>query len=93
VAQLPEDNKTRIRIRVARWVIFKPKIPFWGNFKGLRLENVDALYGHLEYFKAFGIFTQFGTFTVRWVHLFRFWNHAPRKIWQPWFESRHCLSF
>jgi hypothetical protein len=38
--------------RVARWFIFKPKIPIWVNFGGsLRLENVDIFYGHLEYFK------------------------------------------
>jgi hypothetical protein len=35
-------------VRVARWFVFKPKIPI---FQGLRLENVDIFYGHLEYFK------------------------------------------
>jgi hypothetical protein len=31
---------------VARWFIFKPKIPIWVNFL---LENVDIFSGHLEY--------------------------------------------
>jgi hypothetical protein len=37
--------------RVARWFIFKPKIPIWVNSEGLRLENVDIFYGHVDYFK------------------------------------------
>jgi hypothetical protein len=35
---------------VARWFLFKPKIPIWENFGGLRLENVYIFYDHLEYF-------------------------------------------
>jgi hypothetical protein len=38
--------------RVARWFAFKPKIAIWVNFGGpcvCRLENVEILYGHLEY--------------------------------------------
>jgi hypothetical protein len=30
--------------------IFKPKIPITVNLEGLRMENVDIFYGHLEYF-------------------------------------------
>jgi hypothetical protein len=26
------------------------KIPIWEKLQGLRLENVDIFYGHLEYF-------------------------------------------
>jgi hypothetical protein len=29
---------------------------FGKNFQGLRLENVDILYGHFEYCRTFGIF-------------------------------------
>jgi hypothetical protein len=36
--------------RVARWFVFKPKIPIWEKFQGLRLENVALFYGHLEYY-------------------------------------------
>jgi hypothetical protein len=39
--------------RVARWFVFKPKIPLWVNFGGpyiYVLENVCVFYGHLEYF-------------------------------------------
>jgi hypothetical protein len=35
--------------RVARWFVFKPKIPI-KKIEGLRLENVDIFYGHLEFF-------------------------------------------
>jgi hypothetical protein len=38
-----------IHFRVARWFLFKPKIPIWKILDGLRLENVDIFYGHLEY--------------------------------------------
>jgi hypothetical protein len=70
--------------RVARWFVFKPKIPIWKKFKGLKLENVDTFYGRLEYFMGiWDILRPFGTFCVHLVHFFRFWYHAARKIWQP----------
>jgi hypothetical protein len=34
--------------RVARWFVFKPKIPIWEKIQDLRLENVDIFYGHWE---------------------------------------------
>jgi hypothetical protein len=37
-------------IRVARWFLFKPKNLFGRILEGLRLENVDIFYSHLEYF-------------------------------------------
>jgi hypothetical protein len=39
--------------RVARWFVFKPKIPIWVNFKGPRVDwkmVICISYGHLEYF-------------------------------------------
>jgi hypothetical protein len=36
-----------IQSRVARWFIFKPKIPIWVNFGG---ENLGIFYDHLEIF-------------------------------------------
>jgi hypothetical protein len=36
--------------RVARWFVFKPKSQNGKKFQGLRLENLDIFYGHLEYF-------------------------------------------
>jgi hypothetical protein len=39
----------------------------------------EIFYGHLGYFMTiWHIVCSFGTF-------FRFWCHAPIKIWQPWF--------
>jgi hypothetical protein len=37
--------------RVARWFLFKPKIPIWVNLEGLRWEKVDINYHYFEYFK------------------------------------------
>jgi hypothetical protein len=49
----------------------------------------------LTYFLAIGnIFWRFGIFydhSVQFAfiwYIFRFWQHAPRKIWQPWLEYR-----
>jgi hypothetical protein len=36
-------------IRVARWFIFKPKIPIWVNFGGPWKESVGIFYDHLDY--------------------------------------------
>jgi hypothetical protein len=36
---------------VARWYVFKPKIPIWVNFGGPWNEKVVIFYGHLEYFR------------------------------------------
>jgi hypothetical protein len=62
------------------------KSHFWLFFEGIRMENVDIFYGHLEYFtEIWVILWTFGTFCVDLVHLFRFWYHVRIKIWQPWF--------
>jgi hypothetical protein len=48
--------------RVARWYIFKPKIPIWVHFVGSRngkcffLWSFGLLYGHLVYFTAIWYF-------------------------------------
>jgi hypothetical protein len=66
-------------IRVARWFIFKPKIPIWGNFGGPKVEKVEKcgyilwpfgiFYRHLGYFKTIWyILCTFGDF-------FHFWHH------------------
>jgi hypothetical protein len=59
-------------IRVARWYIFKPKIPIWVNFGGpwnlkgwYILWPFAIFYGHSVYFMVIGyIFTRFGTYVV-----------------------------
>jgi hypothetical protein len=60
-------------------VYFQTKNTNLGKFlSGLRFENVDIFYGHLEYFTDNGeILRPYGTFCVDLVH------HVPRKIWQP----------
>jgi hypothetical protein len=34
--------------RVARWYIFKPKIPIWVILEGLEMEMVGIFYGPLQ---------------------------------------------
>jgi hypothetical protein len=77
------------RARVARWFIFKPKIPIWVNF-GVPwigkcwyiLWQSVLFYGHLGYsMTIWSILCLFGSF-------FRFVYHVPRKIWQPWTGQR-----
>jgi hypothetical protein len=42
----------RVGYRVARWYIFKPKIPVWINFEGRAMEDLGIFYGHLVIFSA-----------------------------------------
>jgi hypothetical protein len=52
--------------RVARWFLFKPKIPIWVYFGGpSEMENCVIYSGHLEYFATIGyILWAFGNFVV-----------------------------
>jgi hypothetical protein len=68
-----ETDEVAVRIRVARWFIFKPKILIWVNFGVPLFGKMGIFYGHLEYF------------VLIWYIFFRVWYHGPRKIWQPWF--------
>jgi hypothetical protein len=82
--------------RVARWYIFRPKIPIWENFRessngrywyslcpfGFLLPFV-IFYCHLVYFEAFWcILLPFGIISDHLVH-FVIWYVVERKIWQP----------
>jgi hypothetical protein len=80
-------------------VHFQTKNLNLGKFGGPRLENVDTFNGHFKYFTdIWDILSPFGTYCVPLVQFFQFWNHAPRKIWQPWVlrqlvlfsNIRHC---
>jgi hypothetical protein len=39
-----------VQSRVARWFIFRPKIPIWVNLGGIGMENVGMFCDHLEHF-------------------------------------------
>jgi hypothetical protein len=87
------DSKTNssghpvIRSSVARWFIFKPKIPIFVNFGGLAIEDVGIFYVRWVHFPAIWhilwpfvhfppfwfIFTRLGTF-----HFPPFWYILPR---------------
>jgi hypothetical protein len=73
---------------VARWYVFRPKIPVWVNLGRscnrrcwYCLWPICLFYGHLVYILwSFGIF-------------FPFWFVLPRKIWQPWYTRLFYLFF
>jgi hypothetical protein len=66
-----------VGIRFARWFIFKPKIPIWVIFEGLRLKNADIFYGHLEYLGTFGKLYD------HLVHFVLIWYIFPVKSGNP----------
>jgi hypothetical protein len=52
---VPDSGKRRNPFRVARWFIFKPKIPIWVNFGGtFGVWKMFIFCGHLEYFIDIG---------------------------------------
>jgi hypothetical protein len=68
-------RKETPRSRVARWNIFKPKIPIWvKNLVGLRImESVVIFYAHLEYIMSNRyIFWPLGNLMVIWYIFPRF---------------------
>jgi hypothetical protein len=92
------DNKVCRRNQGCQMVCFQTKIPIWVNFgEGLTLENVGIhmyiCYGHLVglFYGDLGCLGPFGTLCVHLKHLFRFWYHVPRTIWQPW-AKRHSAN-
>jgi hypothetical protein len=75
--------------RVARWFIFKPKIPIFGLIlEGLGTENVGIFYDHLKYFRA--IWYTLWSFGIG--SMWSFGITGPRKIWQPWKVEMHHFS-
>jgi hypothetical protein len=70
--------------RVARWFVFKPKIPIWLNFGGSCYGNLGIFYDHLVYFTAIvNVLWPFGIFCGHLAYFSQFWYLIPRKIWQP----------
>jgi hypothetical protein len=68
---------------VARWYIFKPKIPTWVNFG--RSCNGRCWYFLWPFCLFYGqtLSGTFDTFCGLLVHFFPFWYVVPKKIWQP----------
>jgi hypothetical protein len=89
---ISRKQAARTQIRVARWFVFKPKIPIWVNFGGpcnwrccYILGTLGLIYGQLVYFKVIWyILRSFDIFCGNLVHFPPFWYGVPRKIWQPW---------
>jgi hypothetical protein len=82
------DSFETLAVRVARWFIFKPKIPIWVNSWGPWIGK--CLYTYLLPFWIFcRHFGYFMTICYIWYILcifgtfYRFWYHVRRKIWQP----------
>jgi hypothetical protein len=74
---------------VARWFIFKPKIPMWIHFGGPW--NVKCCYISWSLGILHGHFLIYGSL----VYFSPFWYVWTKKIWQPWLSiafqlvSRH----
>jgi hypothetical protein len=66
---------------VARWHIFKPKIPIWVNLEGLAMEDVCNFRAILSILKPNGIF--YGHLVHCLVIFHRFGILFREKIWQP----------
>jgi hypothetical protein len=74
-------TQTDLGPRVARWFVFRPKIP---NFGGPLNGKCCIFYYHLEYFMA--IWYNLGPFGMVCGHLLYFPQlgvYGQRKIWQP----------
>jgi hypothetical protein len=76
--------------RVARWYIFKPKIPNWVNLQWNILVYFMAIW---SIFQPFGIL--YSTLVFLWSFGISspFWYVVPRKIWQPcWLQKRQRIE-
>jgi hypothetical protein len=69
---------------VARWFVFKPKIPIWTNLGGSCYVKSWYFILPLGYFTAIGnILWTFDIICGNLVYFSPFWFFGPRKIWQP----------
>jgi hypothetical protein len=60
------------------------KSQFWSNLEGLGMENIDILFGHLEYCSAIWyMLFPFYIFCGHLVFFPPFGYLVPSKIWQP----------
>jgi hypothetical protein len=75
LADQTAEFHTRVGIRVARWWIFEPKIPFWVNFGGYCY--VGLFYGHLLHF------TVNCKFCGHLVYFFSFWCDGQEQYGNP----------
>jgi hypothetical protein len=82
-----------VHSRVARWYIFRTKIPIWAYFRrpwnGKGWNSLHT-YDHTEYFTPivfilwlFGIFYGYLVYVLRSYIFIYFWYVLPNKIWQP----------
>jgi hypothetical protein len=79
--------------RGCQMVYFQTKIPIWVIFWGPLIRKCwyilwpfGIFLGHLEYCKDIcDIYDHLVHFLLIGYSFFRFWYHAPRKIWQPCF--------
>jgi hypothetical protein len=84
----------RVWARVARWYIFKPKIPIWQFLMGLEMEKIGILNGHLEHITdIWYIVWPFWQFCGNLVYFSPFWSIESRKIWQPCSETSSEADF
>jgi hypothetical protein len=68
IERWPKPRLKRDQCRVARWFVFKPKIPIWVNFLGPEIGKCWYILW------PFGIFyIHLGNFMIIWVHCVLIW--------------------
>jgi hypothetical protein len=77
------DFKSHIQVggRVARWYIFKPKIPFRVNFGGSRYGRYWYIFGHLVNFMA-----------IYWIVHIAIWYSCTKKYLATLVYGTSCLE-
>jgi hypothetical protein len=88
--------QTLLRSKVARWFIFKPKIPFWVKFWGscngicwYILCSFNIFYCHLVYFYdhlVYFVVVSYKYFTPSCI------LYLPRKIWQTCYDLAKWMN-
>jgi hypothetical protein len=87
-------RKIRAKSRVARWYIFKPKIPIWVILPKIPIWVIlgRSCNGRCWFTYFMAIFPDncyiLGLLSIQicghLVHFLPFWYIVPRQIWQPW---------
>jgi hypothetical protein len=70
--------------RVARWCVFKPKLPIWVNFRGSWTRKCWYILWPIGiYFGTLVNFIGICKFSGNLIYFSPFWYIFSRKIWQP----------
>jgi hypothetical protein len=87
--KIASPGKSKLRAGLPDGLFSNQKSHFGLIFEGLRLENVDIFYGHLEYLRNFWIFYDHWVhFVIIWYIFFGFGIMYQEKSGNPGCEAR-----